>query len=483
MKRSFRISAIITLLSAGLFSCNKYLDVKPEDQFVESAVYSTEKGFINHLNGIYQDMGQSELYGGNLTLTLVSVLGQEYNVSGNASHDWYQHANYTYTNTLTEPAIDAVWSNGYKAIMSANNLLENMTRYAGILRPSRDSIIRGEAYAIRAYLHFDMLRLYGPVYLLDSAAVSVPYVTHADINVRPLLAANNVIDSVLADLDRAERCLRNDPVIAGGPRRIPGEEEVDFFGQQRNGRLNYFAVKALKARVMLYRGNKIAALEEAKAVIQGAGPWFPWTTLKLVTGNGGFPDRTFSTEHLFDIYCPRLYNTYATNYSPSAADRSILAAHPTRLTTTFEGLEGDYRYNPNWIIPTGGNKTYRCFFKYADLDNKDSSELFRYRVPLLRLSEMYYIAAECESDPVAAFGYINTVRYNRGLTDLPATAVLETEIRKEYQKEFYGEGQLFFYYKRKNQVSVPRGGATSGNFTMSAKTYVVPLPKSESDYR
>ena len=483
MKRSFRISAIIILLSAGLFSCNKYLDVKPEDQFVESSVYSTEQGFINHLNGIYQDMGSTALYGGNLTLTFVGVLGQEYNVSGNAGHDWYQHANYTYTNSATESAIDAVWSGGYKLIMSTNNLLENMNKYPGVLRPSRDSVIRGEAYALRAYMHFDLLRLYGPVYLADSTARSVPFITHADISVRPLLPANNVIDSIMADLDRAENCLRNDAVITAGPRRIKGQQQVDFFLQQRNGRLNYFAVKALKARVQLYRNNKPGALEEAKAVIQGAGQWFPWTYLKLVTGNGGFPDRTFSTEHLFDLYCSRLYNTYTTSFSPSAADRAILAAHPTRLTTTYESLEGDYRYNPSWIIPTSGNKTYRCFFKFADVDNKDSSELFRYRMPMLRISEMYYIAAESETDPVAALSYINTVRYNRGLADLPATTVLETEIRKEYQKECYGEGQLFFYYKRKNQATVARGGATSGNFTMSAKTYVVPLPKSESDYR
>ncbi|ACU60756.1 RagB/SusD family nutrient uptake outer membrane protein [Chitinophaga pinensis] len=483
MKRSFRIAAIITLLSAGLFSCKKYLDVKPEDQFVESAVYSTEQGFINHLNGLYQDLGSASLYGGNLTLTFISVLGQEYNVSGTSGHDWYQHANYTYTNSLTEPAIDAVWTNGYKVIMSSNNLLENMDKYPGVLRPGRDSIIRGEAYAIRALVHFDLLRLYGPVYLTDSTSKSVPYVTHADINVRPLLPANNLIDSVLADLDRAESCLRNDPVISAGPRRIPGQQQVDFFLQQRNGRLNYFAVKALKARIQLYRVNKPAALAEAKAVIEGAGKWFPWTNLKLVTGNGGFPDRTFSTEHLFDIYCPRLYVTYTGSFSPSTTDAKILAAHPTRLTTTYESLEGDYRYNPSWIIPTGGNKTFRCFFKFADLDNKDSSELFRYRMPLLRISEMYYIAAESETDPTAALAYLNTVRYNRGLADLPSTAAIETELRKEYQKEFYGEGQVFFYYKRKAQATVPRGGATSGNFTMSAKTYVVPLPKSESDYR
>jgi hypothetical protein len=60
---------------------------------------------------------------------------------------------------------------------------------------------------------------------------------------------------------------------------------------------------------------------------------------------------------------------------------------------------------------------------------------------------MYYIAAEAQTDKTLAFGYLNTVRKNRGLLDLPLTAVIATEIRNEYKREFYGEGQLFFYYK------------------------------------
>jgi len=483
MKRSLQISAIILTFVTGLFSCNKYLDVKPEDQFVESAVYATETGFINHLNGIYINMGGDDLYGGKLTFTLLGVMGQEYNVSANSSHNWYQHANYAYTNSLMEPSIEAVWTKGYATVMSVNNLLGNMNKYTGVLRPFKDSIIRGEALAVRAYLHFDLLRLYGPLYVKDSTKASVPYVSRTDISATPLLPANQVIDSILADLDRAEQCLQTDAVITAGPARIFSETDADFFYQQRNGHLNYYAVKALKARVLLYRGDNAGALAQAKAVIDNSGRWFPWTTLKKASGNTDFPDRTFSTEHLFDVYCPKLYASYAANFSPDLEARTILAAHPNRLTATFEGLEGDYRYNPSWVIPTVGNKAYRCFFKYADVINKDSADLFRFRMPMLRLSEMYYIAAECETDPATALRYLNTVRYNRGLPDLPPTAVLETEIRKEYQKEFYGEGQLFFYYKRKNQATIPRGGAATGNFTMSATTYVMPLPKSETDYR
>jgi hypothetical protein len=66
---------------------------------------------------------------------------------------------------------------------------------------------------------------------------------------------------------------------------------------------------------------------------------------------------------------------------------------------------------------------------------------------------------------------------------LAATAALTTEITKEYKKEFIGEGQLFFFYKRNNTTAIPNGAATSGNVTMGALQYVVPLPDSEINFQ
>ena len=96
---------------------------------------------------------------------------------------------------------------------------------------------------------------------------------------------------------------------------------------------------------------------------------------------------------------------------------------------------------------------------------------------------MYYIAAETEADKNKAVDYLNKVRFNRGLTDLSYSVNLTTELQKEYQKEFFGEGQLFFYYKRRGVTSVHNGNSTSGNVSMNATKYVFPLPLSEMQYR
>ena len=75
---------------------------------------------------------------------------------------------------------------------------------------------------------------------------------------------------------------------------------------------------------------------------------------------------------------------------------------------------------------------------------------------MIRLSEMYYIAAECEaaSNTIAATTLLNAVRTHRNLSAYTVPALssdsLGVEISKEYQKEFMGEGQMFYFYKRKN---------------------------------
>ncbi|MEI3154928.1 MAG: RagB/SusD family nutrient uptake outer membrane protein [Odoribacter sp.] len=69
-------------------------------------------------------------------------------------------------------------------------------------------------------------------------------------------------------------------------------------------------------------------------------------------------------------------------------------------------------------------------------------------VPLIRLPEMYYILAECAEDEGEAAGYLNKVREARGIEAVAFEMNPEEALTKEYRKEFYAEGQLFFFYKR-----------------------------------
>ncbi|MBR0523997.1 MAG: hypothetical protein IJK09_03460 [Prevotella sp.] len=70
---------------------------------------------------------------------------------------------------------------------------------------------------------------------------------------------------MLTDLDEAERLLKlSDPCVENG---LDDSTNQDNFLSYRQLRLNFWAVKALKARVYLYTGDTAKAYQEAKAII------------------------------------------------------------------------------------------------------------------------------------------------------------------------------------------------------------------------
>ena len=55
------------ILPFFLFSCNGWLDVRPEDEIAEEDVFSSGNGFRHALNGIYYSMESGNMYGMQLT--------------------------------------------------------------------------------------------------------------------------------------------------------------------------------------------------------------------------------------------------------------------------------------------------------------------------------------------------------------------------------------------------------------------------------
>lgn len=103
---------------------------------------------------------------------------------------------------------------------------------------------------------------------------------------------------------------------------------------------------------------------------------------------------------------------------------------------------------------------------------------------MIRLSEVYYIAAECAEEPETRFGYLNEVRRHRFIPILDSRDPqidLENEIYKEYAKDFLGEGQLFFYMKRKGMTSFTGVNGVEIRET-GDPVYQVPVPDMEKEF-
>lgn len=105
-------------------------------------------------------------------------------------------------------------------------------------------------------------------------------------------------------------------------------------------------------------------------------------------------------------------------------------------------------------------------------------------INLIRLPEMYYIAAEAllDSDYDAALAYYNSVRLHRGLDPLEAEKRLTVElINDERYKELIGEGQTYFNMKRQNLPILSHDGKTT--YQPAAGIYSIPIPDVEIENR
>ena len=53
----------MTLLLIATTSCESWIAVEPTDRLSEDKVFSTQKGFLQALNGVYSEMNNNSVYG------------------------------------------------------------------------------------------------------------------------------------------------------------------------------------------------------------------------------------------------------------------------------------------------------------------------------------------------------------------------------------------------------------------------------------
>jgi hypothetical protein len=205
-------------------------------------------------------------------------------------------------------------------------------------------------------------------------------------------------------------------------------------------------VKGLLARIYLYKGDLPNAQAYALSVINSNK--FP-----MITAVNS--DWMMTKEHVFSLYSS--LNMSAQDYKTvfnTNPPLGFTTQNQTALYVTGGGATSDFRrafLDPVTAIASGNTIMPRK----AYATNTNLSNV----LPMIRVTEMYYIAAECATaalDTLKATDLLDSVRVHRGLPKYGLAALkrdsLTVEIRKEYQKEFLAEGQMFYFYKRKKSA-------------------------------
>lgn len=466
-------------------SCDSWLEVKPYDQIAEGELQKSEEGYQKMLNGIYIDLNSDALYGQTLSVEMIEVMGGAYTI-GSDNSVWGNYkdlSSYQYNTEYWRNRLDQTWNKAYALILNCNKILETIDGNKNLFTDGSYYIIKGEALALRAMLHFDMLRLFGPVYSKDSDKKAIPYYTKQTNSPEPILTAQEVMEKITADYEDALNYLANDPVKTEGTMMSSTEDGSSNFLRYRALRLNYYAVEALMARAYLYMGNKTEAFKYATDVIKTADQnIFPFVDKNLVIGSPTDPDRIFSSEVLFALTNTSRGTIHKNFFDPSRLPNYVFRMDDSMMSNlvyggaaTTGGYQDDYRYRACWMA-TGSN---RYFYKYSDMVANGSIQ--NTMIPMVRLGEMFLIAAESQSgDLKAGVQYVNALRRNRGVASL--TTLTPDLLKYEYIRELYGEGQLFYLYKRLNS-DIITSATSSKNPKASDLIFVVPLPDTETENR
>ncbi len=150
-----------------LCSCSDWFDVSPKTDVKAAELFESEDGFMEALAGIYVSMTDDAAYGDNLSFGMLDQMAQLYDMIPDGATD--RSEIYDYTNTTsggynTKGKLADSWGKAYNIIANANNLLKWLDEkgVTVITNEQTRNMIRGEALAIRAYVHFDVLRGWGP---------------------------------------------------------------------------------------------------------------------------------------------------------------------------------------------------------------------------------------------------------------------------------------------------------------------------------
>lgn len=487
MKKIYYLLSICVILS--FTSCNDWLDVNPRSQIKSDVLFETEEGYKQALNGVYIKLGQSSMYGENMSMYIPETLAQMWKAQTSYNNlTMYSLMNYNFTESGTENILSTTFKEYYNAIAQLNDILTNLRANTSVkFQYNNDKIIEGEILGLRAFLHLEVLRFWGPIpNTATNETDAIPYVTEITNDVSKLRSKtwSDVIAYLEKDLNDAEDILKiYDPMTYANVDSLNnldyaslagiGSMPKDEWQMLRKGRFNYYAVLGTKARFYHWIGDTNKAIDYALKIIND-------NKIPLCTESTVSESLTMYPEHLFGIENVNLLDIIQKKYSSfNAIYTQTKYIVDNAFESTIHGNDIRYINNRYWREEMFSGVAVNVFYKYVGNDKIESDK----RIPLLRMAEIYLILIEdlplSEAKP-----YFISYRNSRGLSSSIDDISMSTEenrllrLEKEYRKEFYGEGQMFFFYKKHNysQFTWPQ------YFNVPTNGYVIPKPKGLTNF-
>lgn len=212
MKNCIKTLIITALIALGTSSCEDYLETNPSSSVSDVSVFNTVQGAQAALNGCYYQMesgnggaGRSDDFGYPSHQMFQSVSGEDIIVWGG----WYSYDYSMWGHTRGDIfKSSSLWNFYYILINNANSVIAYTPGCTG--DETEKKHVMGQAYALRGWAYFQLIRLYQQTYIIAKDLPGVPIYTEPTSDKtkgKPRGSVEQTYQQILSDLTTAETML------------------------------------------------------------------------------------------------------------------------------------------------------------------------------------------------------------------------------------------------------------------------------------
>jgi starch-binding outer membrane protein, SusD/RagB family len=432
----------------GFTSCKKIVDIYPESNLTTDNYYKTAEDVNTGLVGCYSTQQRPKNIEWQLTELRSDNTKMGVPASSNTVNRDLSDLD-VFIPSTSHPAVYEYWISSYNVIRNANIILKNLgVKYQPAsntitLEPISivisDSVRKqyaGEALFIRANAYFNLVRLYGGVFLVHEP------ITGDQAKTINRSSSADIYNFVKTDFATAVSYLQNIKFAQIAAANI--------------GRANQWAAKGMLAKVYLTLNDKASAIPLLQDVITNSGYGLQGSYSNVFAINN-----EMSNEILYAVRYKAgnlgLGSRFGNDFAPLGSGTAVIAGsglgynYPTNELDTLMGITtSDPRKGTAFGIYTTARVLYvKKFLNPVATANDGESDW-----PVLRYADIVLMLAEAQGFTPASITLINSIRTRAGLAILPATvnttALFEQALATERRFEFAFENQRFFDMVRFN---------------------------------
>lgn len=520
------------LLAIGLTatcSCSDFLDHPltgaVSDDNIGEVIAKNPAQLEAFLGNAYRTLGNINLYGRQLQVAVPAMAHEiDLDYIAEESRNQFAQNNVTSANTYVKLYYDT-----YYQILSTLNItldLINHFDFDKVDNSTKNKVnnYKGEALFLRAFVHFDLLRLYGekgPNFGGDypnnkdaQGIVLAMALTTAETAYAPRSTVEECYQAILSDLKTAEECIADNQIPVNAVKPSPGYKDTDY--TSNIGWAQRPAVHALLGKVYLYMKDYLNAKSELEKVINDSRFKLDRTVnlTDYIQHTDNNAECVFSLQYYYYDGPADSYNGAPSHHLnriyadvPGAWKNYFVDQHTVARFGTDPRLYETTLYDYTW--ETWATNDAGPVFKKNDTSVDDYRyyprkyiDFFEVKVPrdcsknvdIIRLADVYLMYAEVLLNTgmtADATEYVNKVRrraYSEVNYDMPGTQGEDLSnltigvLQEERYRELFFENIRWFDLCRWGilENELQRYPTTkAGKVSYDPEDYYLPLPESE----